>query len=240
MKCTSRFQPDGPRRPIDAGIKYIVIEAPSPLTFPVSGGGTEVMSAFYNVQINDEAIPFTVSCPATVVRADSITCIATKAAGAVVTKWMWYSDTGSWTVQRMTNIDSLTWTGQIVGTGHVEVSGTINGHPFPVPARSNVIVVQPRNWTSMTSPTQISMVVPNTLSVTPRDTAGSLGRTLSRYLVRSDTPIGTVSDGGPNNGFVYYKGAPGRSVSAVSINASMDTLQPFYTLQYPTPVRRSR
>lgn len=217
----------------EPGIDHVVISTPSPLTFPVQGGGTGIMSAFYTVDLNDEAIPFTVSCPATAVRADSITCTATAVTGAAVTRWMWRSDTGGWTYERATDATALTWTGQIVGSGRVEVSGTLNGHSFPLPATSNLIAVQPRNWGP--TPKVVNIISPNNLPSQPRDTAGALGATLNTLQDITPSPVGFVNDGGPNQGYFYWKSFPVRLIHDVSINASMDAQQPFYNLQYLDP-----
>lgn len=217
-----------------SGIDHIVIKPPSPWTFP-TGGGTGIATAYYTVQLNDEAIPFTVSCPATPIRASTITCTASKvdtASSAAVTGWRWVADTGVLSVVRSTNVTSLTWTGTVVASGHVEVSADVGGHPFPLPAISNSMVVQPRNWSALSAFKTLDLVSPNTLPAQPVDSEGQLGVTSSLPAVATNpNPLDSIADGGPNNTFRYYTAIPMIVHHHISINASMNSGQPFYNLQ---------
>jgi hypothetical protein len=221
----------------EPGIDHIVIEAPSPLTFPVQGGGTGIMSAFYTVQLNDEAIPFTVSCPATPTRASTITCTATKvdsASNATVTGWRWVADAGTPVIVRSTDTASLTWAGTIVASGHVEVSADVNGHPFPLRAVSNGMVVQARNWSAQSAVTTVALISPNTLPAQPIDSEGQLGASVPFPNKVSGT-LDLITDSGPNYTFRYYTAMPVSVEHQISINASMNPGQPFYNIQDAVP-----
>lgn len=226
----------------EGGITHIVIEPPSPWTFPVQGGGTGIASAFYSVQMNDEAIPFIVTCtPATPVRADSVTCTATKAnqnSDATVTNWKWTSTTpDGFSFYREADKTATTWTGQIVGNGYVEVEGTLNGAAFPVPAKSNNIVTQPRNWSAVSSPVVLATPIPSGLTQAPRGVDGELGLHRGRYE-QIFASVGFVSDGGPNTDFTYFTASPIRIQDTVFINEAMDVGGTFYLHQETDPGKR--
>lgn len=226
----------------DPGIAYIVIGPPAPWTFPVEGGGTGIASAFYTVQMNDEAIPFTVSCPATPTRASSITCTATKtnpASDATVTGWRWVAADGGRVITRSTGQTSLTWTGKLVATGHVEVTSSINGHAFPVAAVSNTMTAQARDWSGLSTLKTVTLVSPNSRPVQPIDAEGQLGETTSGINVLPGIDyFETLADGGPNDSYTYYTGVPWRITHDIEINASMLPGHPFYNLQYNDPGRK--
>jgi hypothetical protein len=218
-----------------SAIDSIVIDPMSPFTFPVQGGGTGVASAFYTVQLNDDPIPFQVSCTATVVRAATVTCTATPTQagnGGAVTGWKFYGP-DSYIHTRTTDVTSTTWSGKLLMAGHVEITATINGTSFPLPIKSNDITVTPRDWSQISSTIQFGQKIPSLL----RDSVSTIERQLGRGNaalppVGSPNPSLTwANDQGPNDPVFYFTASPYILQDSVRINEAMATNTVWYDIQ---------
>jgi hypothetical protein len=216
------------------GIDHIVIDPMSPFTFPV-GGGTGVASAFYTVQLNEDAIPFQVSCTATVVRAEAVTCTATptdSGNGGAITGWKFYGPE-NYVHPRSTDTTSTTWSGKLLMSGHVEVRTTINGTPFPLPIRSNDIAVTPRDWSQVSSTIRFGQKSPSLL----RDSVSTIERQLGRGNVAlpalgiPNPSLTWANDQGPNDPVFYYTASPYILEDSVRINETMAVNSVWYNKQ---------
>jgi hypothetical protein len=101
------------------------------------------------VEIFRESSRLTLSCPATVVRAESITCTAgSDPAGARVQVTDWKFEGGGFTIQDEADPHPLSWSGQMVQSGTITVTGTVNGQG-PQTASAQVSV-KDRDWSQTT------------------------------------------------------------------------------------------
>lgn len=217
------------------GIDSIVIDPMSPFTFPVQGGGTGVASAFYTVQLNEDAIPFQVSCTATLVRAQTVTCTATptdSGNGGAITGWKFYGP-DNYVRTRSVDTTSTTWSGKLLMSGHVEVRATINGASFPLPIRSNDIAATPRDWSQVSSVIQFGQRIPSLL----RDSVSTIERQLGRGMTalppagEPNPSLSVVEDEGPNHLVWYYTASPYILQDTIRINETMAVGSVWYNIQ---------
>jgi hypothetical protein len=163
------------------------------------------------VEIFRESSRLTLSCPATVVRAESIACTAgSDPAGARVQVTDWKFEGGGFTLHDETDPHPLSWSGQMVQSGTVTVTGTVNGQG-PQTASAQVSVTD-RDW-SQKAPVFTVQEIRNggdsrlTLRAAVAD-ASDLGRS-DAFPTRSpaDLPPEPVAEviGGPNDGLSYFK-----------------------------------
>ena len=215
-------------------IGHIEIDPMSPWTFPVPGGGTGVASAFYAVQLNEDPIPFQVSCTSTVVRAATVTCTATPViSGAAISGWAFKSSDATFSFTRDSDVTNTVWSGVIVLGGHVEVSATINGTAFALPMRSNDIAVSPRDWSQVSNEIATGPIVPSGLTDQPSSIEGQLGAgaVALPYLPPANTGIAFVGDRGPNRGVGYFSKPPFVVVDSTRISEAMAVGTGWYNLQ---------
>lgn len=218
----------------EEGIDSVVIEPMSPWTFPVQGGGTGIASAFYTVQLNDEGIPFTLSCTPTVVRGAAVTCTATKVGSGTktITQWQFDNSLDGTSKIRTANVSSLTWTGTLIVPGTVSIRASINGTPFALPIKSNPISVTPRNWNATPITHNFTIKSPSGLSATPHTVEAELGLTDVGLDEVSPLPLVQISDGGPNDTYQYFSTPPFIPASAVGVNEAMNVNSQWYNFQY--------
>lgn len=219
----------------DSGIAYISIDPPAPATFPVGGGLTGIMSAFYTVQYLPLSSTIRLDCSPSVVRGQQATCTASLPdpnATLAVTGWTFHAAAGTDSVPRSTNQTSTSWSGEMATSGRVVVRGTVNS--VPGSSLPTMIAVQPRSdWPG--SPTNVILAIahPSGLQPQPKSFDGQLGAG-SYALLMNLTPdqIHFVQDGGPNDEYAYLVGNPFKDSLIVEVNyEAMTTGSDFYLIQ---------
>lgn len=216
-----------------SGIDHIVIEPMSPFTFPV-GGGTGIADATYTVQVNDVAIPFQVDCSATVVRAETVTCTAIPtdtSVNAAVVGWTFRATNGSFEYVRQVDTTNLSWAGQLVMPGWVEVTATVNDTVFPLPIRSNDIVVTARDWSQISSTKILDQRIPAALPTQPSTIEDQLGAGDVSLPRVPGSGLTSVTDHGPNHDAFYFASSPVEAQDSVRISAAMESGSGWYGLQ---------
>lgn len=144
----------------------------------------------------------TLTCtPSTLVRTNPTSCVA-RVIGATgplqVTDWEFSpSEQDLPTLGRLENPTDSVWSGQVVVSGTVTVSGVADGQTLD-PA-SVTITVQPRNWSAVFPAFDVREVT-STLRTDPRSWQ-DLGNTA--FAMRPDTGLSTLLSLGPNNGLYY-------------------------------------
>ncbi|HJU75618.1 MAG TPA: hypothetical protein VJ717_17875 [Gemmatimonadaceae bacterium] len=177
------------------------------------------------------------SCPASVVRAVSISCTASPPAGGTlaVTGWSFASSVGNYHVKRSNDTTNTVWGGKLVVSGTVMVAGSISGVPGYGTA---VVQVQPRNWVSDTTPRSHTVQTPLTgPQFSSRPIADSLlGHTVLFLPFDSQNPerwlAPTIGDNGPNQGFGYLIALPPKPASESGVNTkAINDTSGFYLIQ---------
>ena len=224
------------------GIGHIVIEPMSPFTFPIEGG-TGIASAFYRVQYAGILPPVRVTCPATLQRGATGICTVTKDASAgsvVITEWNFQGDAPDEDVTRATNVSATSWSGTLVLPGKVLVVATVNGALDSL--MSNHIDITPRNWTGLHADPAVLVVndadTTLRLPIRPEKIDSQLGGSLLGVAwAGGSVNASLISDGGPNDGFVWLSGPLGRADMIVGVNRpALSYGSLFYNYQ-PTRVR---
>lgn len=219
----------------DSGIAYISIDPPAPATFPVGGGLTGIMSAFYTVQYLPLTSTIRLDCSRSVVRGQQATCTASLPdpnATLAVTGWTFHVASGTDSVPRSTDQTSTSWSGEMATSGRVVVRGTVNSVPgSSVPT---MIAVQPRSdWP--TPPTNLSVAIaqPSGLPIHPTSYDSMLGG--GSYDVPMNlgpSQLHFVQDGGPNDGYAYLALNPFSVDLVIKVNyEAMSTGSDFYLIQ---------
>lgn len=218
----------------DSGIAYISIDAPAPATFPVDGGLTGIMSAFYTVQYLPLSATIPLQCSTSVVRGQQATCTASAPdpnTALVITSWTFHAATGTDSVARSTGQTSLSWGGEMATSGRVQVRGTLNGAPASsLPA---LITVQPRPDWPLPPPPHDSIAIPSDLPIHPTSYDSMLGG--GSYDVPMNlgpSQLHFVLDGGPNDGYAYLASNPFSVDLLIKVNyEAMSTGSDFYLIQ---------
>jgi len=173
-----------------------------------------------------------VSCN-TVTRGATVTCNASPANPSdtlVVTGWSFRDSTPDNLVIRQLNPSALSWSGTMAVRGTVVVVGQINGAPA---SGSTAVQVTARSWTSSMKTVKDHSVIPTTFDSKP-DSFSKLGHAELELPHDSNVNrwLGSISDDGPNNGYIYLLDLPPvtRTVSQVNNKAINDTSS-FYRKQ---------
>ncbi len=146
----------------------------------------------------------TLSCPASVTRAGSVTCSVSSApTGATFSGWK-FTDSSSNTVTSTNTASS--WSGTMVTSGTVSVTVSAGGKSTPLSAS---ITVNNRNWhNTPASPAEVPNGTFLALPVPPAQSGNDSGLGAATFRI-TDTGfnITTIGDSGPDSGYSYYASA---------------------------------
>lgn len=171
----------------------------------------------------------TLSCPSTVVRADSAVCTAS-APGAFtfeVVSWS-FRPAGIDTVLHREDVmaTDTTWGGPIVASGEVRVEALVNDS---LVSASAVIEVTARDWSALEIELDLSEDSPGDFTFRATE-EHELGET-DHFPILLDRIVRTSM--GPNTGIWYFSGLPFRVKAVVTINtAALNGSSPFIARQY--------
>ncbi len=162
------------------------------------------------------------ACTASVTRGGTATCNVTGPTGTTVSSWT-FSD-GTNTVTRSTNRTSLSWSGVMVTSGTVSVNISVSGATMLASAG---ITVNPRTSWAFTAANPVQLTGTNSITCYNGDSATLVSPPNATSVKGASCPDqafsyvdSAVSDGGPNNGYLYV-------VSASNANGSTLTKYEF-------------
>lgn len=200
----------------------------------VSGSQTLVVEAV-------EAVAIEVVCSGSgAARGSTVSCEARpqpSTEALAVTAWSFVS-TANETVTRETDVNSLTWAGQLAVDGRIAVTGTVAGHPAQ---RSTAVSVTPRDWSNKTVRSNHTTPGADGLPIRPTAMEGQLGLSDLEMRVREDLNnyAAFISDEGPNNRFWFMTDIPFETFTVARVNyPAMTEGSDWYRIQYPRDTRR--
>jgi len=187
--------------------------------------GTQTLT----VEVVDPSLGIEVVCTGSgAPRGSSVSCEARpQPAGQtlVVTGWTFTSTAGD-VVTRQTS--DVTWTGQLVVDGRIDVTGTVAGHPA---SGSASVTVTARDWTQKTVNHRVEEDTVRKLPTHPAQPAdlGTHEPFAQAYLPPNAHP---QIQSGPNEGMFYFTEVPVEALSRIRINrVALSTNSDFYNLQ---------
>jgi len=171
-------------------------------------------------------------------RHDVRRCVAKSAEAAkplTITAWSFTSDSGDLIDRPAAEASDSVWQGAVVRTGFVKVQGTIGGQLLSTRV---IVEIRPRTWDSTYRADTVN-VVDNPGPLTSKPGAlGDLGNAVGALIVNQPKVsewLGSITDGGPNNGWVYMIKVPAKESSLVHVNtAALNDTSAFYRVQYAT------
>lgn len=176
----------------------------------------------------------------TVIRGGFISCNAVRSGdvgGLAVTGWSYTNVNRGVNIVRSSNPTSVTWGGEIVIDGTIEVMGTIDGVPSTASAAIQVI---PRDWSAKVLDEKISLIASGdpkfTLPALPTKFNGQFGSTESLLALKTGSDFTstfeTIGSGVPNSGLIYFTALPVEGLHDVQINTlAMSVGSAFYNQQ---------
>lgn len=198
-------------------------------TRTVSGGGISRLELIPDSRDYVYYLPLSVTvnaqitlvCSPSPYRGGDITCSASEVdpnQPLSVSGWTFRSSPAGDVVDRTTGQTERTWNGKLVTDGTVIVRGTVNG---TVIEKQVDVAVRPRDWTGFAAQKQHTIIRASTMTLRPTGFKGQLGQTGLELKPDGDAAkILSVSDGGPNDGFVYLVGVPVISITEPEVNTN--------------------
>ena len=157
----------------------------------------------------------------------------------VVTAWTFTSTAGD-VVSRQTNNSDVTWAGQLVVDGRIDVTGTVAGHPA---SGSASVTVTARDWSTKTVRTSLATPGPDGLPIRPDSFGGQLGNSSLHLELRTDVAnyAVVIPDDGPNHAFTYMTDIPYETFDTARVNyPAMMQGSDWYRIQYPRDTKRGQ
>ena len=169
--------------------------------------------------------------PAAPIRGSVLTCTAMLPAGEqgtlAVSSWT-FTSSGPTPFNVNESASTTTWSGPIVASGHIDVTGTIDG---AAASGGSSVTVQPRDWSRRQVLYEVQEITPANLPARPLAPA-DLGNHAG-FVDAYAPPGGVVQvSGGPNAGVIFFSEVPIRGLSRIQINrVALSVGSEFYNRQ---------